>query len=143
MAPIKTPNSLRGTIIGSVQSGLVTFNIRAIPLPEIITKFLIKNELNLKKLQRELTRRSNSSSLASGEEEEELLEDSQLNSNDSNDETPAVKFEDFWIKLEELLNSCGKDWVGVMDQIWAFGPKRIGPNLLIDRTEGGLRSLVF
>jgi ribosome assembly protein 1 len=33
-------------------------------------------------------------------------------------------------------------WAGVLDRLTAFGPRRIGPNLLIDNTkEGGFRKL--
>lgn len=132
MAPTKTPNSPRGTIIGSVQSGLVTFNIRAIPLPEEITSFLIVNEINLKKLHRD-SRRTGGSKI--DEDDEDLDGDIE-----SIDGVAPVKLEELWSTLEEMLNAAGKEWIGVADQIWAFGPRRVGPNLLIDRTTGSLRS---
>lgn len=128
MAPPKTPNQPRGTIIGSVQAGLVTFTIRALPLPESITNFLLVNESNLKKLQRD--RR--------GKTAEE--DDDDITDGVAIEGVELVKIEDFWNKLEELLKAAGRDWTGVVDQIWAFGPKRVGPNLLVDRTEGSLRS---
>ncbi|KAJ9117235.1 hypothetical protein QFC20_000380 [Naganishia adeliensis] len=50
---------------------------------------------------------------------------------------------EFWIKLDELLKQAGGEWQDVAGSIWAFGPKRVGPNMLIDRTQQKRRSLRF
>ncbi|GAA5924993.1 GTPase RIA1 [Sporobolomyces koalae] len=129
MAPPKTQGQPRGTIPGSVQSGLVDFTLRAVPLPAQVTSFLSANMRTLKRLQRD--RRSGHA----GEE------DASESNEDKIAEAEVVKPEEFWPKLEELLKQAGREWTGLADQIWAFGPRRVGPNMLIDRTEGSPRSL--
>jgi len=127
MAPPKSQGQKRGTILGSVQSGLVDFSIRAVPLPTDVTKFLAANMRTLKRLQRD--RRQ-------GQAED----DSEDISGDNVEGVEVVKPEEFWSTLEDLLQKAGREWAGLADQIWAFGPRRVGPNILIDRTEGAPRS---
>ncbi|GJN88039.1 hypothetical protein Rhopal_000995-T1 [Rhodotorula paludigena] len=128
MAPPKTAGHPRGTIVGSVQSGLVTFTLRAVPLPVDVTNFLAANMAALKRLLRD--RRSGKAD-----------EDGDTIATDAPEGTEVVSPEEFWPKLEELLSKAGREWAGLADQIWAFGPRRVGPNLLIDRTPGAPRSL--
>lgn len=128
MAPVKTAGKARGTIIGSVQAGLVTFTVRATPLPETITAFLLANASTLKKLQRD--RRLG----------KQYLEDDEEIRTEGIDTSLEVSVEEFWTKLEEICKAAGKEWMNVADQVWAFGPKRVGANLLIDRTEKSSRS---
>ncbi|GAA5841396.1 hypothetical protein JCM9279_000637 [Rhodotorula babjevae] len=129
MAPPKTAGQPRGTILGAVQSGLVTFTLRAAPLPSSITNFLSANAATLKRLQRD--RRSGKAD-----------DDADVASADAAPEGGAVvSVEEFWPKLEELLKEAGREWAGLADQVWAFGPRRVGPNLLIDKTAGAPRSL--
>ncbi|GAA5902803.1 hypothetical protein JCM5296_002886 [Sporobolomyces johnsonii] len=128
MAPPKTQGQPRGTTRGSVQSGLVTFSVRAVPLPADITNFLSVNMPTIKRLQRD--RR-----VGKADEEADDV------AGDAVEGVELVKPEEFWPKLEALLKAAGRDWAGLADQIWAFGPRRIGANMLIDRTEGSPRSL--
>jgi len=127
MASPKTADRLRGTILGSVQAGLITFALRAVPLPEEVTTFLIANLSTLKRLQRD--RRGGKTDQESDEARGDVAEG-----------VKPVEAEEFWPELEKLLQGAGKEWVGVADQIWAFGPGRVGPNLLVDRTAGAPRS---
>ncbi|BGP37390.1 Cytoplasmic GTPase/eEF2-like protein (ribosomal bioproteinsis) [Rhodotorula kratochvilovae] len=130
MAPPKTPGQPRGTVLGAVQSGLVTFTLRAAPLPSEVAAFLAANTATLKRLQRD--RRS-------GKADEDA--DVDASAGDAPEGTALVSVEEFWPKLEELLKSAGREWAGLADQVWAFGPRRVGPNLLVDRTEGAPRSI--
>lgn len=127
MAPPKTADRPRGTVLGSVQSGLITFALRAVPLPEEVTTFLIANLSTLKRLQRD--RRGGKAEEESDEARGDVAEG-----------VKPVEPEEFWPELEKLLQAAGKEWSSVADQIWAFGPRRVGPNLLIDRTNGAPRS---
>ncbi|GAA6060289.1 hypothetical protein JCM10212_002930 [Sporobolomyces blumeae] len=131
MAPPKAQGQPRGTFLGSVQSGLVDFSIRAVPMPEEITNFLAINMTTIKRLQRD--RRS-----GKGDDE---ADDVSGDAVDAVEGAEVVKPEEFWPKLEEVLKKAGRDWAGLADQIWAFGPRRVGANLLIDRTDGSPRSL--
>jgi ribosome assembly protein 1 len=132
MAPVKNVGRPRGTIIGSLQSGLLTFVIRAIPLPESITSFLLANTTTIKRLHRLGASASSSSTI------EDDQDDSNTNSSTSSgtgiNKSLVAKPEEFWIKLEEICKTEGKEWKNVAEEVWAFGPKKIGANLLIDRT---------
>ncbi|BGP19017.1 hypothetical protein JCM10213_009274 [Rhodosporidiobolus nylandii] len=130
MAPPKTANHPRGTVLGSVQSGLVTFALRAQPMPSIITSFLLANMSTIRRLQRD--RRS-------GKADEEG--DEVANETTGEEGAELVAPEQFWERLEQVLEKAGRDWKGMADAVWAFAPRRVGPNLLIDRTEGAPRSL--
>ena len=125
MAPPKTEAHARGTILGSVQSGLVTYQIRAVPLPTEVSAFLLTNVKNIKLLSRDKR--------VTEAQEEARGEAAEVNK--------PVKPEEFWGALDELLAKQGREWTGVGEQIVAFGPRRIGANLLVDRTEGAPRSL--
>jgi ribosome assembly protein 1 len=123
MAPPKTADQPRGTVIGRLAGGLVTFKIRAVPLPEAITSYLIANGSTLKSLQR-----------SRGEEDSSIAA--------SADVGEMVKPEAFWETLDGIAKKAGKEWSGLVEQAWSFGPRRVGPNVLVDRTPGATRSCV-
>lgn len=130
MVAQKHPDRARGTILGSVASGLVKFAIRAVPMPAIVTAFLTANIGTLKRLQRD--RRGSPLSAQQQDESDEVRGDV------TTEEMKPVKPEEFWTEFEAVLKEAGREWTGLAEQVWAFGPRRIGPNLLVDRT--GARS---
>ncbi|CDZ98701.1 translation elongation factor 2 [Phaffia rhodozyma] len=138
MAPPKTKDAPRGTIEGSISNSLVNYTIRAVPLPLKITSFLQANTSVMRRIQPD--RRAGRTS---GEDDSDQVTSKQLTTEGGGDEEGAreVKPEEFWSKLREVSDQCGRDWVGVVDRIWAFGPKRVGPNLLIDRPDGRVKPL--
>ena len=115
MAPPKTAGAPRGTIHGSVLSGLVTYTIRAIPLPPKITEFLAANSATMAKM---LSSKAN-------DEEQDAPSDIQA-------ATRVLEPEQFWQELEALFKKAGPEWADAADRIWAFGPKRLGANILLD-----------
>ena len=44
----------------------------------------------------------------------------------------------FWGELARLLAQAGAEWAHVAEQLVAFGPKNVGPNMLVDAS-GQLR----
>lgn len=88
----------------------VRVTVRCRPLPAAITNFLEANQ--------ERTRRFI----------ERLQGDQDVESSET-----TTSFRD---ELAALLNAAGADWSGVLSatrsKIWAFGPKRVGPNILIN-----------
>lgn len=134
MAPIKNAGRQRGTIIGSLQNDLLQFTIRAIPLPAPITAFLLANASIIKRLHRA------GSGIKAGEDEDESADRDNNGVGVGGEE--AVKPEGFWAKLDELCKAQGKEWKNVAEEVWAFGPRRIGANMLIDKTAGATRSYV-
>ena len=89
MAPPKTADKPRGTILGSIQNGLVTFSIRAVPLPQEILTFLVANGPTIKRLQRD--RRAGKA--------DDDADDVPV---DETDAEKPVAPEEFWPRLEEL-----------------------------------------
>lgn len=122
MAPPKTKGSARGTIHGSLLDGLVTFTIRATPLPPNIIEFLLSHTSSLSRMVAQ--RRDETS------EEEEVREEREAG--ESQQETRAMGVEQFWTALADLFQKAGGEWVGAAERIWCFGPKRIGANILLD-----------
>uniref|UniRef100_A0A672K1Q7 Elongation factor-like 1 n=1 Tax=Sinocyclocheilus grahami TaxID=75366 RepID=A0A672K1Q7_SINGR len=95
---------------------------RSIPLPEEVTRLLEDNV--------ELIRTMEQFSLFAWEDKtldinQKILEDIQ----------------DFKVKLESNLQ--GRKWRGAVERIWAFGPRRCGPNILLNSVEGYLRPSVW
>lgn len=141
MAPPKTKDAPRGTINGSVLNGVVTFTVRAKPLPADVTKFLIHNMDTVRRVvqnERDLT--------AGGDHTAPSLDDvtaesaSAAQQGDAGGSIAQMNPTEFWKQLDALFAAAGKDWADVTSKIWAFGPRRIGPNILVDRLPGVTRS---
>ncbi len=121
----------RGTVDGSVASGAVSYRIRAVPLPQPVVEFLLANTQTLRRLQ------NRSASGGAGEDEDAGSVDaagSQANK--------TVRADKFWSALSAVLEKCGQDrtgedWREVVEKIVSFGPRRVGANILVDRTGGG------
>lgn len=138
MAPTKTKDAPRGTINGNVQSGLVNYTIRARPLPEEVTAFLSSNIESLKRVvqrEREIFNSEDASAM------EDRTDDQAINSGEGSVTTVQLAPAEFWKQLDALFNKAGKEWAGVSSKIWAFGPRRIGPNILVDDLPDSTRSL--
>jgi ribosome assembly protein 1 len=124
MAPPKTAGAVRGTAHGSVFSGLVTFTLRALPIPPKITQFLLDNTATMARM---LSTRSGSDAEMDEQDELEAGEGHQ-----GQNTHRLMSPEQFWSELEDLCKSAGGEWVGAAERIWSFGPKRLGANVLLD-----------
>lgn len=136
--PTKNKDLPRGTIVGVTTSKQITVRLRVRPLPVTVTEFLEKHAGAIRRLYSEQKAQQNSDHKSSNgneiadEEEEE-------------NELPAVgpgmlSLLDFREKLRSIFAEIkGEEtiWKDVVEKICAFGPKRIGPNLLIDVTHEG------
>ncbi|UZJ51728.1 hypothetical protein CBS101457_001048 [Exobasidium rhododendri] len=122
MAPPKSEGLPRGTVESLASNGAVKYKIRAVPLPSSISEFLLINARTIRRLlQRD---RQNDSTAAADEEEDAQAQ--------GNGQSREVRMDVFWEKLGEVMNKNGSQWKNVVDQIWTLGPKKVGPNLLID-----------
>ncbi|PRP80862.1 Elongation factor Tu GTP binding domain containing protein [Planoprotostelium fungivorum] len=88
---------------------LAMIKLSAIPLPENIRQFLEKNGTIIRKVFVE--------------------ESSELRG-----ETEAAAFRN---QMIEEFKKAGGDWPLLLDQIWSFGPRRVGANLLINKISLG------
>ncbi|KAF8914910.1 P-loop containing nucleoside triphosphate hydrolase protein [Mucidula mucida] len=132
MPPPKTAGSPRGTVKGASSQNIVKFTIRAAPLPPLLLDFILDNLSILWKFERD--RRAVFDPLKESEEESIEVEGEMTRK-------PTIKADQFWPALQEVLNSIGGEWAGILEQIWMFGPHQAGGCVLIDaRKTGAMRS---
>ncbi|KIY72489.1 P-loop containing nucleoside triphosphate hydrolase protein [Cylindrobasidium torrendii FP15055 ss-10] len=127
MAPVKTAGSARGTMNGVSAQNVVTFTVRAAPLPTDVREFLLNNLAILRKLERD-QKDSNEDDDVDGESAMEM--DGEIA------RQPTVTADKFWPALEDVLRKAGGEWAGISDQIWGFGPHRAGGCMLVDKRKG-------
>ena len=144
MNPPKNPDLPRGTVIGVTTSKQVTVRTRVRPLPASVTEFLTKNAGAIKRLYAE--RRAAEEGKRGFDTPAEIPHD-QTDERDGLEEHGIIETGDlltvaeFKHKLAEAFaeEKGSQDiWHGVIDKITAFGPRRVGPNLLIDATHGSI-----
>ncbi|CAD6890782.1 unnamed protein product [Tilletia controversa] len=141
MPPPKTEGAPRGTVISTVAGGLIQYTVRAVPLPEEVTRFLLANATTIRRLLQDRERRHVGGSMTgdatpAGASLDATDNDDIVHQQGLGDDGPRATTKDkFWSDFEALLKKAGPEWSGVVDQIWAFGPKRVGANILIDRAE--------
>lgn len=141
MAATKTKDAPRGTINGSVLGGVVTFTVRARPLPTEVTQFLISQSETVKKivqLERDLANAAVGDSASLDDTTAESAAAAQ--EGDAAAQIGQMKPADFWRQLDDLFAKAGKEWTGVCSKIWTFGPRRVGPNILVDHLSGQHKS---
>ncbi|XP_056428113.1 elongation factor-like GTPase 1 isoform X2 [Hyla sarda] len=100
-----------------------TLGVRAMPLPEEVTHLLEKNSDLIKTMEQ--------INLAFSECGHAI----QVN------ETTISRILEFKSQLKQHLQ--GRRWRNVVDHIWSFGPRRYGPNILVNRMEGYERPSVW
>jgi ribosome assembly protein 1 len=139
MNPPKDPNLPRGTVIGVTVSKQVTVRLRVRPLPANVTEFLSKNAGAIKRLFSDQTDEEGSQQLSDdtptegdGMEEAEQLETGH-----------TLTLGEFKKQLQDAFNDKDNKgqrevWANIIDTIAAFGPRRIGPNILVDATKEGI-----
>ncbi|CDH60840.1 translation elongation factor 2 [Lichtheimia corymbifera JMRC:FSU:9682] len=142
----------RDTDNGAVPRGLfeiesssknITLNVRAVPLPASVTEYLVQHTATIKSIVDQKAKKKSKHT----EESEEGLEQipTGMEAGDK-----IVSAEEFQATLREKFAEVQKQggplaglWDGIVDQIWSFGPKRIGPNILVNRIPGYVRKPFF
>ena len=139
MASPKDKDLPRGTVVGVTTSKQITVRLRVRPLPVEVTDFLDKNAGAVRRLYSE-RKAEEDSRKAPLDPVEESLEHDRIG------EAMAVQNgllsrQDFKKELQSAFNEAKADkdtWTDVVEQIAAFGPRRIGPNILVDATNKGV-----
>ncbi|KAJ5635974.1 uncharacterized protein N7484_009287 [Penicillium longicatenatum] len=133
MAAPKNPELGRGGVLSVSPSKQMTLRLRVVPLPEAVTDFLTKQVGTVKLLQ--------SQKRAEAKSDEPATENGQEGTVDAADEAQEgnilslVQFREELTKIFEKEVKEDKElWKNVVDRITAFGPRRIGPNILVDAT---------
>ena len=138
MNPPKNKELPRGTVIGVTTSKQVSIRLRLRPLPDTVTEFLTKNAGAIRRLYSE----KNAAEEGTHDESAEI---EAIDEQDVDGELPAAQdgmlsMLDFREKLRLIFSEVkgeGDVWEDVVEKICAFGPRRTGPNVLIDVTKGG------
>ncbi|KAH6875798.1 elongation factor 2 [Alternaria rosae] len=138
MNPPKDPNLPRGTVVGETASKHVSVRLRVRPLPASVTEFLGKNAGAIKKLYSE--RRAEDE----GEHAPHHVhgaEDDGIQEAEQREIGQSLSFEEFKKQLKAAFAEAKGQkeiWTEVIEKITAFGPRRIGPNILVDATKDGI-----
>ncbi|KAL3423198.1 elongation factor Tu GTP binding domain-containing protein [Phlyctema vagabunda] len=129
----------RGTVIGITTSKQVTIRLNVRPLPTEVTEFLGKNAGAIKRLysDRQAEKQGNNTDVPEDSSEQDEIDDSTGVSG-----TQTLSLEEFKKQLqktfEKVKGQQREIWANAVEQIAAFGPRRTGPNLLIDATKEGV-----
>lgn len=135
----------RGVVVGVTSSKQVTVTLRVRPLPHEVTDFLLENAGGVKRLY------SDRKAAEEGDADEgspspatpvgngtTTQDDSAEAEDDLAQGVKALSAEELGKQLQSHFDG-EKDrldtWKGVVDRIVSFGPRRTGPNLLIDATK--------
>lgn len=111
-----------GLVTLTTPNKMATIGVRAVPLPEEVTRLLEKNA--------ELIRTMEHFNLLAREGKAVEISSKTL------EEIHGLKAE-----LEKHLQ--GRKWRNAVERIWAFGPRRYGPNILLNSVEGYQRPSVW
>ncbi|KAF2276378.1 elongation factor 2 [Westerdykella ornata] len=142
MNPPKDPALPRGTVVGITSSKQISVRLRVRPLPSSVTEFLGKNAAAIKRLyaerraEEERQRRGAGSSVDGTVAEQDGMEEAQ-----PLETGLTLTLEEFKQRLGEAFQEAKgqrETWANVIDRIAAFGPRRTGPNILVDATNDGI-----
>ncbi|KAG6069287.1 hypothetical protein E4U32_000001 [Claviceps aff. humidiphila group G2b] len=127
----------RGAVVASTSSKQVTMTLRIRPLASDVTEFLLKNADSIKHLYTETRRK-----------EQEADDEADAIALDAAAAAAASRLsvEDIQKQLQKLFDTVkgGRDTFRTRtDQIAAFGPRRTGPNILLDATKDNILTKVF
>ncbi|MCJ1394837.1 Cytoplasmic GTPase/eEF2-like protein (ribosomal biogenesis) [Xylographa bjoerkii] len=135
MDPTKNKDAQRGTVLGVTTSKQITVRLRVRPLPISVTEFLQKNTGATKRFYAE--RKAADESRGADKLREEMVDVDDASDNNTRN-TNLLSVADFKRELTEAFDEENEHqdvWANVVDNITAFGPRRTGPNLLIDTTQ--------
>ncbi|KAF3930533.1 hypothetical protein ABW19_dt0202315 [Dactylella cylindrospora] len=126
MPPPKNPNLPRGTVVASTPGKHVAFRLRVRPLPVQAIDYLQENVGTLKKFYAEKI---------AGQQEQDN-DDLTLTAGEAEG---CLAIGEFETGLQSALTAgATKDtkdvWANVVSKISSFGPRRAGPNILIDNS---------
>lgn len=137
MAPPKDKDLPRGTVIASTTSKQITIRLRVRPLPSTVVEILDKSVGLLRQLY------SKHKVEVEGKVSEDFLE-GEIEQDVDNDHTATnegllslVDFKDDLKKAFTEDTAGSAFWADAVEKIAAFGPRRVGPNILVDSTKTG------
>jgi ribosome assembly protein 1 len=143
MNPPKDANLPRGTVIGETASKHVSVRLRVRPLPPSVTEFLSKNAGAIKRLYAERRAEEEGRTDENMHPEITSSEDDGMQEAEQREMGHTLSLADFKKQLQDAFAAAKGQkeiWADVIEKITAFGPRRIGPNVLIDATKDSICS---
>ena len=148
MNPPKDPALGRGRVEAETNSKQLTIRLAVRALPAPVTEFLVKHTGAIKRLyservaQEQERKSTNENGHVDHEADGEDIGEHDIEAEDTSAEAGQVlstdEFKDGLAKAFDEEKTDKEVWKDVIDRITAFGPRRVGPNLLIDATTGGI-----
>lgn len=125
----------RGAVVATTSSKQLTVSLRVRPLPTDVTEFLLKHSDAIKQLYAE---RKSEEEDSDSDDEAKIVADAAVTAG-------TLSIDDLKKQLKKQLETGkGREgWKNKVDHIAAFGPRRIGPNLLIDATKDSIFPKAF
>ncbi|KAI5272650.1 elongation factor Tu [Aureobasidium subglaciale] len=134
----KYPELGRGRVDVTTTSKQITVRLSVRPLPEAVTHFLVKNTAAVKSLYSERRAEQQDSPVVDGVEETEHEAGNDVG---TVEQGRTLSMDEFKSRLSSAFAEVkGEEelWQDATEKIAAFGPRRTGPNVLIDATQGGI-----
>jgi ribosome assembly protein 1 len=135
MPPPREKDLPRGTVVGVTSSNQITVRLSVRPLPVEVTEYLNKNTAPIRRFYAERSKQ-NGANVESGDAEH--TKDADTADDDAGCERVAITLQDFKKGLRNAFDENEEDkdlWKNVIEEITAFGPRRVGPNILVDATD--------
>lgn len=135
----KYPALGRGRVEAIASSKQVTVRLSVRPLPESVTHFLVKNTAAIKRLYAE-KKAEEQTPVVDDENAEQGMEQAG-NDVGTVESGRTLSMDEFKKELASTFAEVKGDkevWQDAIEKIAAFGPRRTGPNVLIDATKGAI-----
>ncbi|KAG5300749.1 translocation elongation factor [Histoplasma ohiense] len=135
MSPPKNPDLPRGTVLNVSASKQLTIQLRIFPLPAGVIEFLTKHAATIKRFYSE-RRTVTNTTVEQNNLHNDIDDQGDINSGDTAARR-ILSLEEFKKELQNAFDESKVDkdmWKDVVDRIVEFGPRRIGPNILVDST---------
>lgn len=144
MNPPKNPDLPRGTVAVKTSSKQVDIKLRVRPLPSDVADFLVRNAATIRRFYAE--RKAEEEGKGNNDTAQDVPHDHEQEQQQKGAEGTEIigrgsvlTMDEFKAELKKVCanveNKSERDvWITAAESIAAFGPRRVGPNLLIDTT---------
>jgi ribosome assembly protein 1 len=141
MNPPRDKDLPRGTVVVETSSKQVSIRLRVRPLPLQVTEFLTRNAGAIKRLYAERKEREqdDDDSIPGADADGPTSHNAESDDIGIVETGKVLSLDEFKTQLQAAFAEAKNEkdlWKDVVEHIAAFGPRRIGPNLLVDKTEG-------
>ena len=141
MAAPKNKDLPGGTVVAQTSSKQIGIRLRVRPLPASVTEFLEKNAPAIRQLYAK-KKAETESTRPDAELEADDVADVEVEGPQDVVTNGLLSLLEFKKSLETAFaedeNTDQSIWAGVIDRITAFGPRRTGPNILVDSTKAAI-----